>query len=263
MLLADRDLGRVVRDADAQAGGQLQTIGQRRAEVILARDADGLAQITPGLRGFLAGDERRGEQLRDQRVEVVVGVDERFDDALELGVFFRATAGIGVVAELLRPGAGVQRMLDQRLGEIVERLELGLFAQVVERSGGEDLRRIVLRVVRVGERLAEDVPHRVHRLVAAVTGAGRIRVLAVLAVVEHGGGALVDRVDAATEADDQRLVERVAVLVAVVRRPVGEERRRGEVTHARGAHDDLVRRCAAWADRRTVSASRRLSPRAR
>src|SRR5258708_21726018 len=78
-------------------------------------------------------------------------------------------------------------------------------------------------------------------MVAAVAWARGIRVLAVLAVVEDGGRALVDRVDATPEADDERLIQGVAMLVAVVRRPVGEERRGREVPDTRRPHHDLVR----------------------
>ena len=95
----------LVGDAAAEAGRQLQAIGQRGAEVILARDADRLADVAPGLRLLLPGDQRRGEELEHQLVKVEARVGERLRDAQELRIVLGARAGVGVVAELLRPGA--------------------------------------------------------------------------------------------------------------------------------------------------------------
>src|SRR5689334_2425017 len=120
--------------------------------MILARNADGLTDLASGLRRGLPGDERRGEQLDQQRMKVEIRIFESGDHPQKFRVILRAAARIRVVTELLGPGDGVKRMADQRLCEVIERRERGLLAEVVERRGGVDLRGVVLRVVRVRKR---------------------------------------------------------------------------------------------------------------
>ena len=78
------------------------------------------SRLVAGLGARGAGDERRGEELAHQGVEVVAAVDEGLHHALELGVVLGAGAGVGVEAELLRPRDGVERVRGQRLRERVE-----------------------------------------------------------------------------------------------------------------------------------------------
>ena len=239
--LRDRGLGLLARHGvEAADVVEAEARVERGAQVIAARDGDDLA--ARGGRGGGRGvrHERRGEELEHEGVPAKAARLERRDDALELGVVVHARRRVGVRAQLLGPGLGEERVA--REGRALRprpRVATGVTTPPKAKRPFCAAKTVVLLgVVVPGEGRREDRPQRVEllrgrrcRLPDRVRGVEARR---------RRRDREVRAVDLGAERDDEGLVHRDAHLVAGVRLPVREERRRAEEAGARRGEHELL-----------------------
>src|SRR5262249_54987802 len=143
-----------------------ETTIERRAEVIAPRDRDHLSLVSDGLRRLCVRRDGRREELADERGPREVRRAEDVDDPLEFRVRCVTPPRVCVVAELLRPSLGEQRMRCQRGTEVIERGNLLHHALEREHARLTSKGRLCLAMVGPRKRRREDRARRVERLMA-------------------------------------------------------------------------------------------------
>ena len=199
--------------------------------MIAPRDRKDLAGLRRRRRRAGITDQRRREELDGERgpAEVAAGEDAR--DARELGIRLQARRRVRPGAELLRPGRSEVRVGSELVRQIEDGATLVGHAAEPERSGQAGLGGIGLWMEGVAVLLAEELPHRVERLVTRQAG-GTLRRMRLIEGREAGRWRGRLEGDRAAQRDDQRLVHGDPRLVAAVGVPFREKAGRGEEADA-------------------------------